>query len=153
MRRDYRIGLSFMGPVTLAASGLAILSAKLYDYAFRRIDYVPDASADKQQYAEKYFEYVKWYQEVPSSTWSLNQGDPENYIVAKYIPADRPSKKVLSLRTVTRATAKPWQTLPKCFMTGATTCWCPMIADMVLVLENTLILAGLIDSIMFNGHN
>ncbi|TLQ05719.1 alpha/beta hydrolase [Pediococcus stilesii] len=93
MRRDYRIGLSFMGPVTLAASGLAILSAKLYDYAFRRIDYVPDASADEQQYAEKYFEYVKWYQEVPSSTWSLNQGDPENYIVAKYIPADRPSKK------------------------------------------------------------
>lgn len=95
MKRDYRIGLSFMGPITLAASSLALLSAKLYDYAFRRIDYVPDASADKQQYADDYFEYVKWYQEVSSSTWSLNNGDPENYIVAKFIPADQPSDKAV----------------------------------------------------------
>lgn len=95
MKKDVKLGLTIVAPIMLATSGVAALSSRLYDYAFRRIDYVPDASEDKQKYADEYFAYVDWFKKVPSELWALHPDDPENFVSATYIPAQNLSAKTV----------------------------------------------------------
>lgn len=44
-------------PVAIFSAAL-FASEKLYDFAFKRVDYVPETSADKQKYADAYYAYV-----------------------------------------------------------------------------------------------
>ncbi|VDG20348.1 cell surface hydrolase, membrane-bound (putative) [Lactobacillus plantarum JDM1] [Lactiplantibacillus mudanjiangensis] len=81
-------------PLALFTASL-IASEKLYNFAFKRVDYVPETSADKQKYADAYWAYVKWLKQQPVQDWTLNPDDQANRLVAKYVPA-----KAASHRTV-----------------------------------------------------
>ncbi|GAK47291.1 hydrolase [Secundilactobacillus oryzae JCM 18671] len=82
-------------PLGLASAGALAFSYKLFNFAFKRVDYVPETSADKQKYADLYYDYVKWYQQIPSETWYLHEMDASNRMVATYIPAKEQSLKTV----------------------------------------------------------
>ena len=46
-------------PVAIFSAAL-FASEKLYDFAFKRVAYLPETSADKQKYADAYYSYVDW---------------------------------------------------------------------------------------------
>ena len=79
----------------VVASGVFGASLRLFDYAFKRVDYVPETSADKQKYADAYYRYVAWYRQQPKETWQLHADDPANHLIAHYIPAAKPSLKTV----------------------------------------------------------
>ncbi|MCG0753948.1 putative cell surface hydrolase, membrane-bound (putative) [Lactiplantibacillus plantarum] len=81
-------------PVAIFSAAL-FASEKLYDFAFKRVDYVPETSADKQKYADAYYAYVDWLHRQPVQQWQLNANDEANHLVAQYVPA-----KTTSNRTV-----------------------------------------------------
>ena len=49
--------------VGLAATSL-VASERLFNFAFKRVNYVPETSADKQKYADAYYAYVDWFKQV-----------------------------------------------------------------------------------------
>ncbi len=63
-------------PLTAVTAGSFWVSLKLFDFAFKRVDYVPETSKEKQQYADQYYEYVDWFHHMPSEEWYLNRNDP-----------------------------------------------------------------------------
>ncbi|MFC6164174.1 alpha/beta hydrolase [Lactiplantibacillus dongliensis] len=81
-------------PLTLFTATL-LASEKLYNFAFKRVDYVPETSADKQKYADAYWAYVNWLYRQPIQKWQLNLGDAENRLVAQYVPAKANSRKTV----------------------------------------------------------
>jgi len=81
-------------PLTVFTAAV-LASEKLYNFAFKRVDYVPETSADKQKYADAYWAYVNWLHRQPVQDWQLNSDDAANHLVAKYVPA-----KTTSHRTV-----------------------------------------------------
>lgn len=72
-------------PLTLAAAGALYASNRLFDIAFKRVNYVPETSEEKQKYADQYYAYVDWFHEIPHETWYLNQHDPSKRLVATFI--------------------------------------------------------------------
>nr|WP_225421268.1 alpha/beta hydrolase [Levilactobacillus fuyuanensis] len=84
---------------TLPLAGIAatslFASERLFNFAFKRVNYVPETSADKQKYADAYYAYVDWYKAVPKEKWYLHEHDPKNRMVAEYIPAETPSDKTV----------------------------------------------------------
>ncbi|KRO04007.1 alpha beta hydrolase [Levilactobacillus paucivorans] len=78
----------------LAATSL-IASERLFNFAFKRVNYVPETSADKQKYADAYYAYVDWFKQVNKEKWYLHEHDPKNRMVAEYIPAETPSDKTV----------------------------------------------------------
>ncbi|WP_143462617.1 alpha/beta hydrolase [Levilactobacillus enshiensis] len=78
----------------IAATSL-IASEHLFNFAFKRVSYVPETSADKQKYADAYYAYVDWYQKIDKEKWYLHEHDPKNRMVAEYIPAEIPSKQTV----------------------------------------------------------
>ncbi|MFC6206600.1 alpha/beta hydrolase [Levilactobacillus tongjiangensis] len=78
----------------IAATSL-IASERLFSFAFKRVNYVPETSADKQKYADAYYAYVDWFQHVDKEKWYLHEHDPQNRMVAEYIPAETPSDKTV----------------------------------------------------------
>ncbi|WP_261809714.1 alpha/beta hydrolase [Levilactobacillus humaensis] len=78
----------------LAATSL-IASERLFNFAFKRVNYVPETSADKQKYADAYYAYVDWFKQVKKEKWYLHEHDPKNRMVAEYIPAETPSHKTV----------------------------------------------------------
>lgn len=78
----------------LAATSL-IASERLFNFAFKRVNYVPETSADKQKYADAYYAYVDWYKKVKKEKWFLHEHDPNNRMVAEYIPAETPSQQTV----------------------------------------------------------
>ncbi|WP_367371122.1 alpha/beta hydrolase [Pediococcus parvulus] len=93
MKRKNLIGLGIVAPVALGVSALTAASAKLYDYAFRRVDYVPETSADKQKYADDYYRYVNWFHKVTTKQWTLHPSDLENRVEATFIPSANENAK------------------------------------------------------------
>ncbi|KRM59342.1 alpha/beta hydrolase [Secundilactobacillus malefermentans] len=87
--------LKLTAPLALASIGALAFSHRLFNYAFKRVDYVPETSADKQKYADQYYAYVKWYNQIPSETWYLHEMDSSNRMVATYIPAAKKSLKTV----------------------------------------------------------
>lgn len=73
-------------PLAAVSAGAVYMSNRLFNFAFKRVNYVPETSADKQKYADDYYAYVDWYRQIPHDTWYLNENDPENKLVASYIP-------------------------------------------------------------------
>ncbi|ANK60516.1 hydrolase [Loigolactobacillus backii] len=86
--------LELAAPAVVASSALAA-SLRLFDYAFKRVDYIPETSADKQKYATAYYHYVDWYKQIPKEKWVLHPDDLENRLVANFIPAPKPSKQTV----------------------------------------------------------
>jgi len=84
---------------TLPLAGIAatslFASERLFNFAFKRVNYVPETSADKQKYADAYYAYVDWYKAVSKEKWYLHEHDPKNRMVAEYIPAETPSDKTV----------------------------------------------------------
>jgi len=78
----------------IAATSL-IASERLFNFAFKRVNYVPETSADKQKYADAYYAYVDWFKHVNKEKWYLHEHDPQNRMVAEYIPAETPSDKTV----------------------------------------------------------
>lgn len=87
--------LAGIGAPAAIFSTALIASEKLYNFAFKRVDYVPETSADKQKYADAYYAYVDWLHRQPVKQWQLNVQDEANHLVAQYVPA-----KTTSNRTV-----------------------------------------------------
>lgn len=107
-------------PLTAITAGSAFVSYKLFNFAFKRVDYVPETSKEKQKYADKYYEYVDWFHSVPSEDWYLNEDNPDQKMVATtFQPKQPPKKRWLSLMD-TRAIGKPWPTMPRCSAVWAT---------------------------------
>jgi len=80
--------------IGIAATSL-VASERLFNFAFKRVNYVPETSADKQKYADAYYAYVDWYQAVDKEKWYLHEHDPHNRMVAEYIPAETPSDRTV----------------------------------------------------------
>ena len=54
-----------LASVAAGTLGLSYLTAEyLFNFAFKRVDYVPETSADKQKYAAQYWRYVDWFKKV-----------------------------------------------------------------------------------------
>lgn len=81
-------------PIALFSATL-VASEKLYNFAFKRVDYVPETSADKQKYASAYWSYVDWLHRQPVQDWQLNTDDEANHLVAKYVPAKNTSRRTV----------------------------------------------------------
>ncbi|AVK63876.1 alpha/beta hydrolase [Lactobacillus sp. CBA3606] len=79
----------------MLVSATLLASEKLYNFAFKRVDYVPETSADKQKYATDYWAYVDWLQRQPLQTWHLHRDDTANQLVAKFVPAKNPSRRTV----------------------------------------------------------
>lgn len=73
-------------PLAAVTAGTIYLSNKLFNIAFKRVSQVPETSAEKQQYAQQYYDYVDWFRAIPKQTWYLHQGDATKQMVASYIP-------------------------------------------------------------------
>jgi fermentation-respiration switch protein FrsA (DUF1100 family) len=73
------------------STGTAVVSAILYQYAFKRADVPaqpPRITADSPYYVGD-----QWYQQVAKEKWQLNPSDPEQQIQGFYIPAKDPDSK------------------------------------------------------------
>lgn len=125
MKRKYRIGLEILAPITLVASGVAAAATRFYDYAFRRVDYVPDAAADKQKYADEYFEYVNWFNSVPSEHWTLHKEDLENHVEATFIPAEHRSDKTVIIAHGYKGNGEAMANFAKMFYDNGFNVVCP----------------------------
>ncbi|KRK73048.1 alpha beta hydrolase [Levilactobacillus namurensis DSM 19117] len=82
-------------PLLGAAATTLLASEHLFNFAFKRVNYVPETSAEKQKYADAYYAYVDWYQSTPKETWYLHEHDPQNRMVAEYIPAATPHNRTV----------------------------------------------------------
>lgn len=76
----------------LIATGLLSVSEYFYKFAFKRVKEVPETSADKQKYADAYWNYVDWLNHQPSQTFYLNKGTKDQ-LTATYLPAANQTNK------------------------------------------------------------
>lgn len=86
-----------IGVVTplLATAGVMAAAEKLYTYAFKRINYVPDASDNMQKYAEEYYADVDWVARRPNlQAWHMDTTDG-NHVSALWLPHPGSKKTVL----------------------------------------------------------
>lgn len=79
-----------MAPLVVAA-GTMTAAQKLYQFAFNRVDKVPETSAEKQKYAQAYYDYVNWLKQQPTQTWEIEASDQPLKLSATYVPADVPT--------------------------------------------------------------
>lgn len=82
-------------PLAAVAGGALYVSNKLFNVAFKRVNYVPETSAEKQKYADQYYAYVDWFHKVTHETWYLNEHEPAKRLVATYIPSADPVGKTV----------------------------------------------------------
>ncbi len=81
MKKSVTLGLS----LAAVATGALYVSHRLFNVAFKRVNYVPETSAEKQKYAQQYYNYVDWFRQIPHETWYLHQNDPAKRLVATFI--------------------------------------------------------------------
>lgn len=91
MKKRFTLGLPLLG----AAATTLLASEKLFNFAFKRVNYVPETSAEKQKYADNYYAYVDWYHAVPKHAWYLHEHDARNRMVAEYISANPASNQTV----------------------------------------------------------
>lgn len=75
MKKSRLIGMTT--PLLLTAGTLAA-AEKLYTYAFKRINYVPDASDEMQKYATDYYYHVDWVEHQHPAVWHLDTPDDQH---------------------------------------------------------------------------
>ncbi|KRM91542.1 alpha beta fold family hydrolase [Liquorilactobacillus cacaonum DSM 21116] len=74
----------------------AILASEyLFKFAFKRVDYVPETSADKQKYAKSYWNYVNWFKNISKEHWTFSIDGEDETMSAYFIAANTDSKKVV----------------------------------------------------------
>lgn len=74
----------------------AILASEyLFKFAFKRVDYVPETSADKQKYAKSYWNYVNWFKNISKEHWTFSIDGEDETMSAYFIAANTDSKKLL----------------------------------------------------------
>ncbi len=132
-------------PLAAVSAGAVYMSNRLFNFAFKRVNYVPETSADKQKYADDYYAYVDWYRQIPHDTWYLNENDPENKLVASYIPNPAGQGKTVIISHGYKGNRETMANYARCFMNSASTSCCPMTGHTAIVLVNTSTLAGWID--------
>ncbi|MBZ2406695.1 MAG: alpha/beta hydrolase [Liquorilactobacillus hordei] len=72
-----------------------LVSEYLFKFAFKRVDYVPEAAADKQKYAESYWKYVEWFKGVTKEKWTFSIGNEEENMSAYFVPSKVGSSNVV----------------------------------------------------------
>ncbi|WP_461215802.1 alpha/beta hydrolase [Lacticaseibacillus sp. GG6-2] len=75
MKKSRLIGMTT--PLLLTAGTLAA-AEKLYTYAFKRINYVPDASDAMQKYATDYYYHVDWVENQHPDVWHIDTPDDQH---------------------------------------------------------------------------
>lgn len=70
-----------------AAAGSFVLSEYFFKVAFRRVNYVPETSKEKQKYADEYWRYVHWFKDVSKEHWTFRAKDGDGQMSAYFIPA------------------------------------------------------------------
>lgn len=128
-------------PVAIFSAAL-FASEKLYDFAFKRVDYVPETSADKQKYADAYYAYVDWLHQQPVQQWQLNANDEANHLVAQYVPAKTTSNRTVIVSHGYKGDGETMANYAYMFHQMATTSSCPTIVAMGKVPASTLALGG-----------
>jgi hypothetical protein len=81
LKKTVTLGL----PLAVVATGALYVSHYLFNMAFKRVNYVPETSKEKQKYAQQYYDYVDWFKNVPQETWYLHENDPHKRLVATFI--------------------------------------------------------------------
>lgn len=85
-----------LASVAAGTLGLSYLTAEyLFNFAFKRVDYVPETSADKQKYAAEYWRYVDWFKKIEKEHWTWSTDDGDDQMSAYFIPADDSAKAVI----------------------------------------------------------
>lgn len=75
--------------LTASAAGIATfsLSEYLFKVAFKRVNYVPETSKEKQKYADEYWRYVDWFRHTEKEQWTFVPDDGDGQMSAYFIPA------------------------------------------------------------------
>ncbi|WP_010622869.1 alpha/beta hydrolase [Paucilactobacillus suebicus] len=81
-----KTAMSLMAPLVVAAGTMGA-AEKLYSFAFNRVDKVPETSAEKQKYADQYYDYVNWLNAEPIETWHVTTSSDDIKLSATYLPA------------------------------------------------------------------
>lgn len=76
----------------IAATSFAV-SEHLFKIAFKRVNYVPETSEEKQKYANEYWGYVDWFKLVEKERWTFSQEDGDGEMSAYFIPAKDGNKE------------------------------------------------------------
>lgn len=73
------------------ATGVAGISERLYQYAFGRVQEVPETSKEKQKYAADYYNYIEWLRSQPTETWVQHADNAAQKLAATYLAAATPT--------------------------------------------------------------
>lgn len=76
----------------IAATSFAV-SEHLFKIAFKRVNYVPETSEEKQKYANEYWGYVDWFKLVEKERWTFSPEDGDGEMSAYFIPAKDGNKE------------------------------------------------------------
>ena len=71
----------------------AVISKKLYNFAFKRIPNVPKPAKNKLRYQNDYYYYLDWLHQRNTELWKIN--DYKNRAVATWLPLKNSHKAVL----------------------------------------------------------
>ncbi|MCI1986220.1 MAG: alpha/beta hydrolase [Lactobacillus sp.] len=91
MKKSRLLGITT--PLLLTAGTLAA-AEKLYTYAFKRINYVPDASDAMQKYATDYYRHVDWVASQRPAVWHLDTTDGQ-HLAALWLEHPHSNKAVI----------------------------------------------------------
>ena len=92
MKQSHLIGLAT--PLLLSAGTLAT-AERFYQYAFRRINYIPDARSSMQKYASSYYRHVHWVESQRHiEAWHMTAPDNQR-LEALWLPHPGSQKAVI----------------------------------------------------------
>lgn len=92
MKQSHLIGLAT--PLLLSAGTLATAES-FYQYAFRRINYIPDARRSMQKYAASYYRHVHWVESQANiEAWHMTAPDNQR-LEALWLPHPGSKKAVI----------------------------------------------------------
>ncbi len=70
-------------------------SEYLFKIAFKRVNYVPETSQEKQKYANQYWSFVAWFKRVNKEHWTFTLAGEDEQMSAYFIPAPKPSTRAV----------------------------------------------------------
>lgn len=85
----------FLGTFVSAGIVSYLLSEYLFKIAFKRVDYVPETSKEKQKYAQSYWNFVAWFKKVNKEHWIFTLDGQKEQMSAYYIPAKKTSNQAV----------------------------------------------------------
>ena len=80
----------------IGAGALSYLASEyLFKIAFKRVNYVPETSQEKQKYAKQYWSFGAWFKRVNKEHWTFPLTGEDEQMSAYFIPAPQPSTKAV----------------------------------------------------------